>query len=80
MDGIKRSSGEPTWRAEVIVPREGGSGNLGKRGTTAIRGPNRVDKDQARDDIDKMVEAFKTGGSNAIRKCQRELNQSWVKK
>lgn len=69
-----------TWRAEIIVPRESGAGTLGKRGTTAIRGPNRVSKEIVRDDIDRLVEAFKKGGSNEVRKCQRELNQSWVKK
>merc|ERR1712157_706106 len=80
VDGIPRSSGEKTFRAEVTVPRQGGAGPLGKRGTTSIRGPNRIDKDMVREDIDKLVEAFKSGGSNEIRRVQRELNRSWVKK
>jgi len=80
IDGIPRSSGEATWRAEVTVPRVGAPGPLGKRGTTAIRGPNRIDKDMAQDDIDKLVEAFNSGGANEIRRVQRELNRSWVKK
>jgi len=80
VDGIPRSTGEKTWRAEVIVPREGGAGPLGKRGTTAIRGPNRTNKEQASDDVENLVAAFKAGGANEIRKVQRELNRSWVKK
>eukprot|EP00927_Polykrikos_kofoidii_P015307 TRINITY_DN16784_c0_g1_i5.p1 TRINITY_DN16784_c0_g1~~TRINITY_DN16784_c0_g1_i5.p1 ORF type:complete len:211 (+),score=23.44 TRINITY_DN16784_c0_g1_i5:327-959(+) len=80
IDGIPRSSGEPTWRAEVTVPREGAAGPLGKRGTTAIRGPNRISKELAQEDVEQLVHAYKDGGSNEIRRVQRELNRSWVKK
>lgn len=80
IEGIPRSSGEATWRAEVTVPREGGAGPLGKRGTTAIRGPNRIDKDLVQEDIEKLVEAFRSGGSNEVRRVQQELNRSWLKK
>uniref|UniRef100_A0A7S1FD96 Uncharacterized protein n=1 Tax=Noctiluca scintillans TaxID=2966 RepID=A0A7S1FD96_NOCSC len=78
VDGIRRSSGEQTWRAEVSVPRETGGGSLGKRGTTSIRGPNRISKEMAQDDIDLLKKAFKEGGSKEVRKCQQELNRSWV--
>uniref|UniRef100_A0A7S1F772 Uncharacterized protein n=1 Tax=Noctiluca scintillans TaxID=2966 RepID=A0A7S1F772_NOCSC len=79
VDGIPRSSGEKTWRAEVCVPRESGGGSLGKRGTTSIRGPNRITKDLAQDDIDSLTNAFKEGGTKAVRKCQQDLKRSWVK-
>lgn len=62
------------------MPREGAAGPLGKRGTTAIRGPNRIDKDLAQEDVDKLVDSYRSGGSNEIRRVQRELNRSWVKK
>eukprot|EP00931_Biecheleriopsis_adriatica_P004933 TRINITY_DN106516_c0_g1_i1.p1 TRINITY_DN106516_c0_g1~~TRINITY_DN106516_c0_g1_i1.p1 ORF type:complete len:182 (-),score=12.58 TRINITY_DN106516_c0_g1_i1:41-586(-) len=78
VDGIPRSSGESTYRAEVNVPRENGSGPLGKRGLTAIRGPNRVDKGKAKADLEKLVDAFKRGGAAEVRKEQKDLNRSWV--
>ncbi|CAJ1427385.1 unnamed protein product [Effrenium voratum] len=78
IDGIPRSSGENTYRAEVNVPRENGSGPLGKRGLTAIRGPNRIDKGKAEDDVRLLVDAFKRGGPPEVRKQQKELNRSWV--
>mmetsp|Transcript_56718 Transcript_56718/g.133134 ORF Transcript_56718/g.133134 Transcript_56718/m.133134 type:complete len:205 (-) Transcript_56718:10-624(-) len=78
IDGIPRSNGDPTWRAEVTVPREGGAGPLGRRGTTNIRGPNRVDRNLVHGDIDKLVQAYKDGGSQLIRQTQRDLNRSWV--
>jgi len=34
----------------------------------------------AQEDVEKLVEAFRSGGSNEIRRVQRELNRSWVKK
>eukprot|EP00971_Amphidinium_carterae_P023679 467199-Amphidinium_carterae.1 len=77
IDGIPRSNGDPTWRAEVTVPREGGAGPLGRRGTTNIRGPNRVDRNLVHGDIDKLVQAYKDGGSQLIRQTQRDLNRSW---
>lgn len=80
VDGIPRSSGEATYRAEVNVPRDNGAspGPLGKRGLTAIRGPNRIDRDKARDDVKILVEAFKRGGPSEVRKVQKDLNRSWV--
>ncbi|CAJ1347943.1 unnamed protein product, partial [Effrenium voratum] len=72
IDGIPRSSGENTYRAEVNVPRENGSGPLGKRGLTAIRGPNRIDKGKAEDDVRLLVDAFKRGGPPEVRKQQKE--------
>ncbi|CAK9093064.1 Uncharacterized protein SCF082_LOCUS43777, partial [Durusdinium trenchii] len=56
VDGIPRSSGEATYRAEVNVPREnGGAGPLGKRGLTAVRGPNRIDRQKAQEDVRTLV-------------------------
>lgn len=80
VDGIPRSSGEATYRAEVNVPRDNGAtpGPLGKRGLTAIRGPNRIDKNKARDDVKILVDAFKRGGPSEVRKTQKDLNRSWV--
>ncbi|CAE7234785.1 unnamed protein product, partial [Symbiodinium pilosum] len=78
IDGIPRSSGERTYRAEVNVPRENGSGPLGKRGLTAIRGPNRIDRSKAEADVKTLIEAFKRGGPAEVRKQQKELNRSWV--
>lgn len=80
VDGIPRSSGEATYRAEVNVPRDNGSntGPSGKRGLTAIRGPNRIDRDKAHEDVRLLVDAFKRGGPPEVRKTQKELNRSWV--
>lgn len=70
---MPRASGDLTWRAEITIPREGGSGLLGKRGTTQVRGPSRVNKDVVQEDIDQLVDGYKKGGNNEMRKVQREL-------
>jgi len=61
------------------VPRDSGSGALGKRGSTVIRGPNRIDVKRAELDIEEMIQAFKIGGSAEVRKAQQALNRDWIK-
>ena len=51
---------------QVNVPRENGAGPLGKRGLTAVRGPNRIDRTKAEEDVRLLVEAYKRGGRQKL--------------
>jgi len=46
----------------------------GRIGFITIRGPSRMEKKQAKEDGEKMMEAANEGGMSAVRAAQRGLN------
>mmetsp|Transcript_13467 Transcript_13467/g.22176 ORF Transcript_13467/g.22176 Transcript_13467/m.22176 type:complete len:152 (+) Transcript_13467:70-525(+) len=78
-EGVPKN-GNPTWRAEVNIPRSSPGHYVDrsdlKERVITVRGPSRVSKNDAEDDGDKMVEAAKKDGMNGCRKIQRELSSS----
>jgi len=76
VDGVPKE-GDPTWRAEVNLPRPArGQFTDSKPSFITIRGPSRVEKRDADEDGHKLVDAAKDGGMEACRKQQKLLNNS----
>lgn len=73
------STGEPTWRAEIMMPqvglteRTGGNSYGGKVRTMCIRGPHRVDKSQAEEDAEKLGAAAKDGDTRAVKAIANDM-------
>jgi len=74
VDGVPKD-GSATWRAEVQLPREAKGRFAGMPpGFLTIRGPSRVNKDDAMDDGEKLIEAAREHGTDGCRKLQKQLN------
>mmetsp|Transcript_4518 Transcript_4518/g.9933 ORF Transcript_4518/g.9933 Transcript_4518/m.9933 type:complete len:160 (-) Transcript_4518:13-492(-) len=69
----RQSTGEPTWRAEILVAKETKYNYDGKARTMCIRGPLRVHKDQAYKDADALDEAAGTGDISKVKAIAREM-------
>lgn len=69
-------NGDTTWRAELIVLRDSNwswrAG--GKQSTITIRGPSRLEQDQAHRDGESLLKAAENGDTKAARELQRKLN------
>jgi len=61
----RRSSGEETWHAEILMPQGRGNFIPDRVRTMCIRGPHRVDKQQAFDDARKFDAAAAEGGRSS---------------
>jgi len=73
--GVTRANGDPTWQAQVYVPRSGIVHRPGQKPVTlCIRGPSRPAKEEAENDADKLLRAFKDGGTQEVRKVRSVLN------
>jgi len=68
----RQSTGEPTYRAEILVPQSQGYNYAGKVRTMCIRGPSRVDKEQAHRDAERLEKAAESGDA---KKVKAEANQ-----
>mmetsp|Transcript_18893 Transcript_18893/g.34155 ORF Transcript_18893/g.34155 Transcript_18893/m.34155 type:complete len:164 (+) Transcript_18893:31-522(+) len=69
----RQSTGEPTWRAEILVAKETKYNYDGKARTMCIRGPLRVHKDQAYKDADALEQAAGTGDISKVKALAREM-------
>lgn len=82
-EGVPRSSGEKTYRAEIYLPRVGGT-RPGlpatadtKQRTVCIRGPSRPDKQAAEEDARRLLEAAgEHGDVNKVRDVQKQMGKS----
>mmetsp|Transcript_30152 Transcript_30152/g.82872 ORF Transcript_30152/g.82872 Transcript_30152/m.82872 type:complete len:210 (-) Transcript_30152:127-756(-) len=70
-----KPGGELTsWQAELQAPRPGAVHRPEQKAMKVIiRGPIRVSKERAKEDLDKLVDAYKKGGLAAARKLQGEM-------
>jgi len=74
VDGKPRNStGEPTWRAEIYMPQASGYNYAGKIRTMCIRGPHRVDKEQARRDAEVLEKAAINGDTKEVKAAANEM-------
>mmetsp|Transcript_133094 Transcript_133094/g.188029 ORF Transcript_133094/g.188029 Transcript_133094/m.188029 type:complete len:178 (-) Transcript_133094:83-616(-) len=79
------STGEQTWRAEIMMPQVGlgdksGAYNYGgKVRTMCIRGPHRVDKQQAEDDAVKLEEAARDGDTRKVKAIANDMVRGGAK-
>lgn len=69
----RASTGERTWRAEVLMPQGSGYNYPGKVRTMCIRGPHRVDKEQAHVDAEKLQKAAETGDTKAVKAVANDM-------
>lgn len=63
----RQSTGEMTYRAEILMPQGGGYNYSGKVRTMCIRGPSRVDRGQAQADADKLENAALGGDAKEVK-------------
>mmetsp|Transcript_59203 Transcript_59203/g.159563 ORF Transcript_59203/g.159563 Transcript_59203/m.159563 type:complete len:242 (-) Transcript_59203:87-812(-) len=69
VDGAPNRAGDPTWLAEVYVPRP-----LPMRpGTICVRGPLRFDQKTAEEDAARLVEGHKRGGYKEVQEVRNAL-------
>uniref|UniRef100_A0A7S1FCF3 Uncharacterized protein n=1 Tax=Noctiluca scintillans TaxID=2966 RepID=A0A7S1FCF3_NOCSC len=75
VDGAPRpSTGEPTWRTEILMPQgSGGYNYAGKVRTMCIRGPTRVDKEQAKRDAERLQKAADGGDAKTVKAAANEM-------
>ncbi|CAE7559905.1 unnamed protein product [Symbiodinium natans] len=79
------STGEQTWRAEIMMPQVGlgdksGAYNYGgKVRTMCIRGPHRVDKQQAEEDAIKLEDAAKDGDTRKVKAIANDMVRGGAK-
>mmetsp|Transcript_73077 Transcript_73077/g.144916 ORF Transcript_73077/g.144916 Transcript_73077/m.144916 type:complete len:222 (+) Transcript_73077:58-723(+) len=75
VEGVPRVNGDPTWQAQIYVPRQGVSFRPSQKPVTlCIRGPSRPCKEDVEDDGRKLEAAFKEGGISRVRKVRSILN------
>ncbi|CAE7208804.1 unnamed protein product [Symbiodinium microadriaticum] len=75
----RQSTGERTWRAEIQVPKSGAVHNHdGKTRTMCIRGPLRVDRDQAYRDADDLQKCAQDnpGDTSKVKAMARDMLNS----
>jgi len=79
-EGVPKGSGDKTWRAEIYLPRLGGTRpgmpatSETKQRTVCIRGPSRSDRAAAEVDAQKLLEAAgDTGDAARVRQMQKQL-------
>lgn len=74
----RQSTGERTWRAEISVPKANDYQFGGKSRTMCIRGPLRVDKEQAYKDKDRLEQCAKEhpGDISKVKGMAREMLNS----
>lgn len=78
IDGQPKVGGDPTWLAEIEVPRPGNQSWGGKRGSLCVRGPLHLDKKGAEEDGILFAKAHKRGGFKELQKVRTELkNKIW---
>jgi len=79
----KRHSGDKLYQAEIYLAMGGDRGGSlgpnsgGRPRTMCIRGPGRVDKQQAQDDADKLEKASQEG-IKAVREAARVMKNTRV--
>mmetsp|Transcript_73535 Transcript_73535/g.137405 ORF Transcript_73535/g.137405 Transcript_73535/m.137405 type:complete len:146 (-) Transcript_73535:138-575(-) len=77
VDGKPRAStGEPTWRAEILMPQSSGYNYQGKVRTMCIRGPHRVDREQAVRDAEQLEKAAESGDTKAVKGIANDMIRS----
>mmetsp|Transcript_74207 Transcript_74207/g.217701 ORF Transcript_74207/g.217701 Transcript_74207/m.217701 type:complete len:137 (+) Transcript_74207:82-492(+) len=74
----RQSTGEPTYRAEIQMPKLMRYNYDGKARTMAIRGPLRVDKEQARRDAADLEREAAKGDTSAVKALARSMIRSNV--
>jgi len=79
----KRHSGDQLFQAEIYLSMGAGAGGAlgpgtgGKERTMCIRGPGRVDREQAQDDADKLERAAKDG-VKAVREAAKVMKNGRI--
>ena len=74
MEGKPRqSTGEQTWRAEILMPQGSGYNYPGKVRTMCIRGPHRVDREQAYKDAERLEKAAEGGDTKAVKLVANDM-------
>lgn len=74
VDGKAReSTGEPTWRAEILMPHGTGVNYAGKLRTMCIRGPPRLDKEQAYKDGDALDRVAESGDTKKVKQTANDM-------
>mmetsp|Transcript_119882 Transcript_119882/g.219556 ORF Transcript_119882/g.219556 Transcript_119882/m.219556 type:complete len:166 (-) Transcript_119882:26-523(-) len=74
----RQSTGEPTWRAEILMPQGAGANFTGRVRTMCIRGPHRVDKEQAVRDAEQFDEAAAGGDTKKVKDVANGLIRSGI--
>mmetsp|Transcript_71999 Transcript_71999/g.185715 ORF Transcript_71999/g.185715 Transcript_71999/m.185715 type:complete len:229 (+) Transcript_71999:132-818(+) len=63
----RQSTGERTYRAEILMPQGEGFGPAGRVRTMCIRGPSRVDREKAEDDAQELTKAAQGGDFKQVK-------------
>lgn len=77
VSGTPLNTGDPTWQAEILIPREGQEGvnHSGNVRTICFRGPSRTAEDQAVTDAAEFDKAAPEGPS-AVRTVAQSLQKT----
>eukprot|EP00747_Dinoflagellata_sp_TGD_P167758 gnl/TRDRNA2_/TRDRNA2_192804_c0_seq1.p1 gnl/TRDRNA2_/TRDRNA2_192804_c0~~gnl/TRDRNA2_/TRDRNA2_192804_c0_seq1.p1 ORF type:complete len:144 (-),score=6.52 gnl/TRDRNA2_/TRDRNA2_192804_c0_seq1:102-533(-) len=80
-DGIPRSNGDKTFRAEILIPRpdDPSRPQFKSGGVITLRGPSRVNERDAEDDGDALLKAASEKGMGALRQLQKKMKGDTVK-
>mmetsp|Transcript_78217 Transcript_78217/g.243631 ORF Transcript_78217/g.243631 Transcript_78217/m.243631 type:complete len:140 (-) Transcript_78217:262-681(-) len=74
----RHSTGEPTYRAEIQMPKMMRYNYDGKARTMAVRGPLRVDKEQAKRDAAELEREAAKGDTSSVKALARSMIRSNV--
>merc|ERR1712110_1366837 len=78
IDGQPKINGDKTWLAELQVPRPGTQEWGGRVGSLCVRGPLRMDRKIAEDDLELFKQTHKRFGIKELQKVRSELrNKAW---
>lgn len=77
VEGAPKMNGDPTYQAQIYVPRDRGVHVLTagqKPPTVCIRGPSRLDRSDAESDGEKLLKTFRKSGIAEVRKLRSILS------
>mmetsp|Transcript_113454 Transcript_113454/g.321362 ORF Transcript_113454/g.321362 Transcript_113454/m.321362 type:complete len:191 (+) Transcript_113454:96-668(+) len=74
----RQSTGELTYRAEILMPKCMRFNYDGKARTMCIRGPVRVDRDQAHRDAEELEKSAAGGDTSKVKAVARQMLQTNV--
>mmetsp|Transcript_40316 Transcript_40316/g.106945 ORF Transcript_40316/g.106945 Transcript_40316/m.106945 type:complete len:147 (-) Transcript_40316:69-509(-) len=74
----RQSTGERTFRAEIQMPKSMRFNYDGKARTMYVRGPLRVNREQAERDAERLQQEAKSGDTAKVKAVAREMLQSNV--
>lgn len=74
----RQSTGEMTYRAEIQMPKSARFNYDGKARTMCVRGPLRVDREQAHRDAEELTSAAADGDTAKVKALARKMLQSNV--